>query len=96
VWLSGALHHHFRCNLWDADDSENAFKMWKSYLGTARTPYDKWVRSFSPYTWPLWRNWKPPKRAKVETPAEVNARLSRVKPCDYTWKLWFDHARRVA
>lgn len=81
-------HHHYGCAYWGADivnPSGEGLKPHKSLLGSPRTPYAKWQATFSPYTWPLWRNWKPPKPTLAnglltETPAEVNARLCNVKP----------------
>ncbi len=54
-------------------------------------PEGKWLRECSPYVWPLWRNWKPPKPITVETTAEVCKRerawLRSAKPHGYTWRV---------
>lgn len=59
----------------------------KGYLGSARVPDARWARAWSPYTWALWRHWAPPKPLAIETPAEVNRRLCRLKPAGYTWTI---------
>ena len=85
AWSS--THHHFGCVYWDADDSGNEFRPFKAFLGSPRTPYAKWVKTASPYPWPLWRNRKPPKALKVETAADVTRRLLAYKPAGYTWRI---------
>src|SRR5213592_4561061 len=54
-----------------------------------RMPEAKWLRECSPYVWPLWHNWKPPKPITVETPADIRKRerawLRNAKPAGYSW-----------
>ena len=50
-------------------------------------PEAKWLRECSPYVWPLWRNWTPPKPLSVETAADVTRRLLAVKPAGYAWRI---------
>jgi hypothetical protein len=49
------------------------------------------LREGSMYTWPLWRNWKPPKPIAVETTADIRKRerawLRNAKPAGYRWRL---------
>src|SRR5207247_9556946 len=59
----------------------------KRVLGSKRTPYEQWARQFSLYTWPFWRNWKPPKPTTVETAPDVTRRLLAYKPAGYTWRV---------
>ena len=66
-----------------------------------RMPEAKWLREASMYTWPLWRNWKPPKPITVETTADVRKRerawLRSAKPAGYTWRVEkLTPAQRVA
>ncbi len=88
-WSS--THHHFACPYWDADDSGNELRPFKAFLGSPRTPYERWAKTASPYPWPLWRNRTPPKPLKVETPADVTRRLLAYKPPGYSWRLWHQH-----
>jgi len=63
----------------------------KTVIGTKRTPYEKWSKTATLYTWPLWRNWKPPKPIAVETTADIRKRertwLRNAKPAGYSWRL---------
>jgi hypothetical protein len=78
-----AMPHHFGCPLWGPTGDTyvpGLTRTTKSFLGSPRTPYLKWVRALTMYSWPLWRNWTPPKPIKVETGAEVLRRQLRAKP----------------
>src|SRR5207247_698822 len=65
----------------------------KSHRGllSPRRAEAKWLREGSMYTWPLWRNWKPPKPIAVETTADVRKRerawLRSAKPAGYSWRV---------
>jgi hypothetical protein len=74
--------HHFGCPRWDVCETPSwgGLRPHKVFLGSPRTPYAKWAKTVSLYTWPLWRNWTPKPRLKVETAAEVQARHMRQKP----------------
>lgn len=88
-------HHHFGCALWGpANDCyvRGITKPTKALLGSPRTPYAKWAANVSLYSWPLWRNWKPKPRVRVETIAQVRTRQIGGKPDGYSWKLWHQRA----
>jgi len=82
----------------------------KMLLGSRRMPYEKWARTMSLYTWPLWRNWKPPKSMVVESAEEHTRKAIRaIRPSvqtgheggascivPYPWKLWHQHKGAVA
>jgi len=65
----------------------SGLRPWRTFLGSPRTPYEAWARKASLYTWPLWRNWTPPKPMKVETAADVTRRLLAYKPAGYSWRI---------
>lgn len=76
--------HHYGCPNWGVCDapSGRGLRPHKVYLGSPRMSYKKWQATATPYTWPLWRNWKPPTPTvanglKHETPAQVQARCVR-------------------
>ena len=73
-----------------ATPSGDGLKSHRAFLAP-RMPEAKWLRECSPYVWPLWRNWKPPKPMKVETAADVTRRLLAYKPAgrfhSYGWKV---------
>ena len=79
-----------------ATPSGPGLKSHRAFLAP-RMPEAKWLRQCSPYTWPLWRDWKPPKPMKVETAADVMRRLLAYKPAGYTWPIErLTPAQRVA
>jgi len=79
-----------------ATPSGPGLKSHRAFLAP-RTPDAKWLRECSPYVWPLWCNWKPPKPMKVETAADVTRRLLALKPAGYTWRIErLTPAQRVA
>jgi hypothetical protein len=74
-------------------------KSHKAFL-SPRTSEAKWLRTASPYTWPLaWQvergHAKLPEPFKPETAEQVRARQLRAKPTlggkPYPWKMWYDH-----
>ena len=69
-----------------ATPSGDGLKSHRAFLAP-RMPEAKWLRECSPYVWPLWRNWKPPKPLSVETAADVTRRLLAYKPAGYTWRV---------
>ena len=83
-WLPEGIGHGYRCPCWGLYLERHAAK---AFLGSTRTPYEKWIETASMYPWPLWRNWKPPKPMKVETTADVTRRLLSYKPAGYTWRI---------
>jgi len=72
----GYTPHHYGCLLWGEGDRYivGVTKPMKSLLGSKRVPYEKWAAKVSLYSWPLWRNWQPPKPLRVETAREIEAR----------------------
>ncbi len=74
-----------RCG-WAVTPSGLGLKSHRAFLAPQR-PEAKWLRECSPYVWPLWRNWQPPKPMKVETAADVTRRLLAYKPASYTWRI---------
>lgn len=86
---------------WGHNPSGDGMRPHRSVIGTRRQSYEEWARAFTPYEWPLWRNWTKPMPVKVETVAQVRRRQIQHKPSilvsggqitvPYPWKLWHQH-----